>query len=95
MLLRDRSLELKAGEDFAQELHPPINLRVTNVALGPTLADESGRTTLKLIYLPEEGDGDTEDEDRNSVHGDEPDRTPVETVLCTLVPGQVSGASVA
>ena len=46
------------------EFTPPADLRVTNAALGPELADENGRTTLKLVYLsPASEESDEEDEE--------------------------------
>ena len=81
---------LEAGDDGAQELMPPADIRITNVALSAELADQKGRTTVKLVYLPfgdsdDEGDDDEEEEDdAGTLKG-----TPTETVICTLIPGQV------
>lgn len=82
-----RSLELKPGQ--TEEFNPPGDLRITNVALGDELADENGRTSVKLTYMApdtseEEHDNEDEDDDEEEVG------EPVTTVLCSLTPGKVS-----
>lgn len=90
-----RSLKVEGGDDGAQELTPPADVRITNVALGAELADQKGRTSVKLVYLPF-GDSDDEDEEEEE-EGDEEAQAsrgaPTETILCTLIPGQVCNAS--
>jgi FK506-binding nuclear protein len=64
---------------------PQSDLRITNIALGDELADESGRTSVKLTYqtpIKIEED-EIEDEDEESP---EPLST---TVLGSLTPGKV------
>lgn len=81
-----RSLELKTGEPVS--IVPPSDLRITNVALADQLADERGRTSVKLTYrAPKE---DEEDEDAShDEEEEEDDAEPVTTVLCSLTPGKV------
>ncbi|KAJ3559682.1 hypothetical protein NM688_g190 [Phlebia brevispora] len=85
------SLELKGGDQHAQEITPAADLRITNVALGADLADAKGRTTLKLVYLPlGDSDDEDEDEDEDEEDGDDaPKGEPAEATLCTLIPGQI------
>ena len=62
-----RSLELTPGEPVS--VVPPSDLRITNVALGDELADESGRTSVKLTYRgPKE---DEEEEYKPVENGDD------------------------
>ena len=56
------------------------------MALGDELADESGRTSIKLTYQPPGGGDD--DEDYEDDDTESPD--PVTTVLCSLTPGKAS-----
>lgn len=67
---------------------PPGDLRITNVALGDELADENGRSSVKLTYRgpPESEENDEESEDEEE---EEDDAEPVTTVLCSLTPGKV------
>ena len=65
----------------------PSDLRITNVALGDELADNEGRTSLKLTYHPA-GSDESDDEDEEESNEDE-DTEPVTTVLCSLTPGKV------
>ena len=72
------------------EFTPPADLRVTNVALGPELADENGRTTLKLVYLsPASEESDEEDEEEAEDEDEGKNVEPIATVLCSLTPGKV------
>jgi FK506-binding nuclear protein len=74
------------------EFTPPADLRVTNVALSADLADETGRTTVKLIYIAQTSEeSDEEDEDEKGGKEDkEQDIELIYTVLCSLRPGTVS-----
>lgn len=58
------------------------------MTLGAELADEKGRSTLKLIYLgpPVASESDEEDEEDEE---ESPELS--ETVLCSLTPGTVGG----
>lgn len=66
-------------------LRPAADLRITNVALGAELADQSARTSLKFTYNKPIRMDDSEDED------EEPptDESTASTVLCSLTPGKV------
>lgn len=66
-----------------EEFAPQADLRLTNVALGDELADENGRTVVKLIHLQPVAP-DTDDEDDVELR-----QEAVETVLCSLIPGKV------
>ncbi|KAJ7072223.1 hypothetical protein C8F01DRAFT_1103001 [Mycena amicta] len=70
-------------------LHTPASIRLTNVALGDVLADESARTTIKLthdkIFIP---NSDDEDEDVP----EKPSK--LSTVICSLTPGKIEQAAV-
>lgn len=66
-----------------EEFVPQADLRVTNVALGDELADENGRTVVKLIHMNPVAP-DTDDEDDVELR-----QEAVETVLCSLIPGKV------
>jgi len=68
---------------------PITDLKISNVALGDTLADPNGRSTVKITYnAPAPHDSDDEDED-----GEDEDEQPaikeVTTVLCSLTAGKV------
>lgn len=75
------------------EFTPPCDLRITNVALGDELEDETGRTTLKLTYRhpSSRDDSDDEGEEKDEKDEDEEDDEdePITTVLCSLTPGKV------
>ncbi|OBZ68036.1 hypothetical protein A0H81_11836 [Grifola frondosa] len=62
------SIEIKPGQP--EPFTPATDLRITNIALGDELADESGRTTVKLVYhTPGSGeDSDEEDEEHDHDH---------------------------
>lgn len=65
-------------------------MHITNVALSADLADESGRTTLKLVYFgPGAEDSDDDDEDEDGDEEKEQNAEPIGTVLCSLTPGKV------
>lgn len=53
------------------------------MALGDELADDNGRTSVKLTYQTPSPDDDEDEEDEEE-GGD-----PVTTVLCSLTPGKV------
>ena len=87
-----RSMVVTPGEPAV--ISPPADVRITNVALGDELADESGRTTVKLVYRTpgQGGDSDEEDEDEEDKEEDEDEDKPGQlstTVLCSLTPGKV------
>ena len=63
---------------------PITDLKISNVALGDTLADPNGRGTVKITYnAPAPHDSDDEDED------EQPAIKEVTTVLCSLTAGKV------
>lgn len=82
-----RSLVLIPGEPEA--FIPPCDIKITNVALGDELEDETGRTTLKLTYThpSPENDSESDEEDKDEESDDE--NEPITTVLCSLTPGKV------
>lgn len=82
-----RSLELTPGEPVS--VVPPSDLRITNVALGDELADESGRTSVKLTYRGPKEDEEEEEDASHDEEEEEDDAEPVTTVLCSLTPGKV------
>lgn len=76
------------------EVSPPGDVRITNVALGDVLADQSARTTIKLMYKSPSGGQDSDDEDEDE--DEEKEDTDIEietTVLCSLTPGKVNSCS--
>ncbi len=82
-----RSITATPGEPSV--ISPPSDIRITNIALGEELADESGRTTIKLVYRrPGADEPDSEDEeDDEEKENDNSDLST--TVLCSLTPGKV------
>lgn len=86
-----RSVTATPGEPSV--ITAPSDIRITNIALGEQLADESGRTTVKLVYRrpgADEPDSDEEDEDEDEEKEKENDNSELETtVLCSLTPGKV------
>ena len=67
---------------------PQGDLVVTNAALGATLADPSGRTSVKLTYIrPVKVTSDDEDEEEKE--DEDADDAQVETVLCSFTPAKV------
>ena len=81
-----RSKEVNANDPV--EFSPRADLHVKNVTLGAELADEKGRSTLKLIYL---GPPVASESDEEGVEDEEGSPEPSETVLCSLTPGKVGG----
>lgn len=81
-----RSLIVEPNGDEPTEFSPPADVRITNVALGDTLQDEKGRTSLKMIF-PTETDQDSDEEDEEK--DDDDDILLSTTVLCSLTPGKV------
>ncbi|KIK67296.1 hypothetical protein GYMLUDRAFT_37380 [Collybiopsis luxurians FD-317 M1] len=79
------SIELQGGE--TQEYSPPSDIKITNVALSDVLADEKGRTTLKLFVpkVPVEDDEDDEEKE-----GDESKLQSI--TICSLTPGKIEQA---
>ncbi|PIL34255.1 hypothetical protein GSI_03966 [Ganoderma sinense ZZ0214-1] len=75
---------------------PPADLRITNVALGDQIADESSRTTIKVTYrTPGASAGDGEDDEVDEV--DEESEKPEElstAVLCSLTFGKIEQTTV-
>ena len=68
---------------------PAADLRICNVSLGETLADENARTVLKITHMSPTVPEEDEDEDEDD---DEEDNVPMkecEVVLCALTPGKV------
>lgn len=84
-----RSLLLIPGEE-PESFTPPCDLRITNVALGDELEDETGRTSVKLTYThPSGGDSDDEEDSEDGDKDSVDDLEPITTVLCSLTPGKV------
>ncbi|KAI0644740.1 hypothetical protein C8Q79DRAFT_1001987 [Trametes meyenii] len=88
------SLTATPGEPSV--ISPPGDIRITNIALGDQLADENGRTTVKLVYRrpgADEPDSDEEDEDEDEEkENDNAELT--STVLCSLTPGKIEQSTV-
>jgi len=81
------SITLERGEEKSVEL--PTHVQITNISFGEDLADETGRTAVKLTYsVPHTSDED-EDEDEN-----EDASVRFTTVLCILTPGKIEQSSV-
>ena len=72
-----------------EEFEVPNDLRITNIALGAELADESGRTSVKLTYEPPKPSHDSDDEEAEEDEDEDDDDEPVTTVLCSLTPSKV------
>ncbi|THV02367.1 hypothetical protein K435DRAFT_717168 [Dendrothele bispora CBS 962.96] len=81
------SQELTPGKPF--NFSPAGDIKITNVALGDTLADENGRTTVKLTYPKISPPEEDEDEDM-----EDDDGTPTTTFLCSLTPSKIEQATV-
>lgn len=81
---------VQPGEDGVAAVTPPADIRITNIALSDQIADESGRTTVKLNYIIPSAD-DSEEEDEEDDEDDEDEKPPrmMTTVLCSLTPGKV------
>ena len=56
-----RSLALHPGEPV--EVVPPVDVRISNAALGAELADETSRSSVRLIYLGPKASGKSDDEE--------------------------------
>ena len=80
---------MNPGEDGIESFIPQSDLRITNVALGAELQDESARSTIKIHYKSLAA-SDDEDEDEDEDKEDKEDGPElVETVLASLTPGKV------
>jgi len=81
------SITLEGGEEKSVEL--PTHVQITNISFGEDLADETGRTAVKLTYsvfhTSDDDDDDDEDEDAS---------VRFTTVLCILTPGKIEQSSV-
>lgn len=73
------SQELTPGKE--EVIVPVSDLKISNVALGDTLVDPNGRSTIKIAYNPP-GSSDDEDEEN------EDSKETVTTVLCSLTAGK-------
>lgn len=87
LLNTHRGLKLSPGEPhkfdaFPDDVEGDLLLRISNAALGETLADKDERTVVKITKQKSPADEEGEDED------EEP--TLEEFVLCSLIPGKVS-----
>ncbi|KAI0633471.1 hypothetical protein C8Q77DRAFT_1115145 [Trametes polyzona] len=74
-------------------ISPASDIRITNIALGDELADESGRTVVKLSYRrpgSDEPDSDEEEEEEEKNDNEEL----ATTALCSLTPGKIEHATV-
>ncbi|THH29954.1 hypothetical protein EUX98_g4242 [Antrodiella citrinella] len=89
------SLKLEPGE--TQAVVPLSDLRVTNVALGESLVDENGRTSVKLVYIGPSGD-ESDDEEEGEEDDEAEDKPgseePISTILCSLTPGKIEQSMV-
>ncbi|KAA1472844.1 hypothetical protein DENSPDRAFT_930576 [Dentipellis sp. KUC8613] len=81
------SVAVNPGEPYS--VVPQADIRITNVALGDELQDETGRTSVKLIYN-RPGVGADEDEEED----DAPEDSLTMTVLCSLIPGKIEQCTV-
>jgi hypothetical protein len=83
-----RSTVVKPGQTVS--VVPQSDLVITNAALGTELADSTGRTSVKLIYMrPVKITSDDEDEKKGDDEDDDDEAAVVETVLCSFTPGKV------
>ncbi|KZV85029.1 hypothetical protein EXIGLDRAFT_775961 [Exidia glandulosa HHB12029] len=73
------NLELEPGKKYSYLVEREF--RVTNAALGEELADEKGRSVVKVAYIDPNTDDDSDDDDAA--------QTQIETVLCSLRAGLV------
>ena len=82
-----RSSELTPGKE--EVIVPVEDLKISNVALGDTLVDPNGRSTVKITYTaPIFSNDEDEDEDED---GGKVSLKEVTTVLCSLSAGKVWG----
>ncbi|KAF5393240.1 hypothetical protein D9757_000685 [Collybiopsis confluens] len=72
------------------EYFPPNDVKITNVALSDVLADEKGRTTLKLFVPLLEPPSDDEEDDVDEKDGEEPKMQTI--TICSLTPGKIEQA---
>jgi FK506-binding nuclear protein len=75
------SCVLKPGQK--EVVQPAGDLRITNVALGDKLEDETSRTSVKFTFskpIRMDEDEEDEDEDENAL---------TSTILCSLTPAKV------
>ncbi|KAH7924608.1 hypothetical protein BV22DRAFT_1105358 [Leucogyrophana mollusca] len=81
------SVVVEAGKK--EVLVPPADIHIKNAALGEELADDSGRTTIRLTYkIPVSDDEEEEDEEESA-----PELVKT-TVLCSLTAGKIEQSSV-
>ncbi|KAK2463188.1 hypothetical protein APHAL10511_004843 [Amanita phalloides] len=90
------SQELTPGNE--EVIIPIADLKVSNVALGETLVDPNGRSTVKIVYSclrpsdadEDENDDEDEDEVEDKDEDEDEDGEPKEitTVLCSLTAGK-------
>ncbi|EKM53929.1 uncharacterized protein PHACADRAFT_257436 [Phanerochaete carnosa HHB-10118-sp] len=80
------SMIIQANDSVEFEL--PASVRITSVALGADLQDETERTTLRLVYI---GMSDSQENDEED---EEPATEPIATVLCSLTPGKIEQAKI-
>ncbi|KAF8726519.1 hypothetical protein AX14_007764 [Amanita brunnescens Koide BX004] len=79
------SQELTPGKEEA--IMPVADLKISNVALGDTLVDSNGRSTVKITYAAPVFSDEDEDEDEDG-DDNEDDRKEVTTILCSLSAGK-------
>lgn len=77
---------MKPGQP--ESVIPLGDLRITNVALGDELADQNGRTSVKLTYRGPKAPSESDEEESQDEEEEEDDAEPVTTVLCSLTPGK-------
>jgi FK506-binding nuclear protein len=92
-----RSSELTPGKE--EVIVPVEDLKISNVALGDTLVDPNGRSTVKITYTApifsnDEDEDEDEDEDKDEDEDEDEDGGKVNlkevtTVLCSLSAGKV------
>jgi FK506-binding nuclear protein len=78
------SIVLTPGQK--ETIVPQADLQIKNAALGETLSDESGRTTVRLTYINPAKFDDDDDEDQVDQKSPEDEIT---TVLCSLTAGKI------
>jgi hypothetical protein len=85
------TLELNPSEKKTYQLHSATDLKITNAALGPVLADANGRSTviLHIDNNPLDSDSEENDED-DSEYSPAP---PQKLVLTSLTPSKVCCAT--
>ena len=88
-----RSSELTPGKE--EVIVPVEDLKISNVALGDTLVDPNGRSTVKITYTApifsndEDEDEDEDKDEDEDVEEGKVDLKEVTTVLCSLSAGKV------